>query len=84
MNKVIETIQKRSSTRGYTNEPLTNEELDILIHAGLQAPTAANKQEIHFTVLKGGDPILTELENEKTVSAAFRIRPIIFIMKPPP
>ncbi len=65
MNKVIETIQKRSSTRGYTNEPLTNEELDILIHAGLQAPTAANKQEIHFTVLKGGDPILTELENEK-------------------
>lgn len=65
MNQVIETIQKRSSTRGYTAETLTDEELDILIHAGLQAPTAANKQEIHFTVLKGSHPILAELEDEK-------------------
>ena len=45
MNKVIETIQERSSTRGYTAEPLTQEELNILLHAGLQAPTAANRQE---------------------------------------
>lgn len=65
MSNVIETIKKRSSTRGYTPEPLTDEELQTLIHAGLQAPTAANKQEIHFTVLKGDDPILAELEEEK-------------------
>ncbi len=65
MNKVIETIKERSSTRGYTAEPLTGEELDILLHAGLQAPTAANRQEIHFTVLSGSHPILQELEEEK-------------------
>lgn len=65
MNNVIETIKKRSSTRGYTAQPLTDAELQTLIHAGLQAPTAANKQEIHFTVLKGDNPILTELEDEK-------------------
>lgn len=65
MNKVIETINKRSSTRGYTAEPLTEEELDILLQAGLQAPTAANKQEIHFTVIPGGHPILQEIEEEK-------------------
>ncbi len=65
MSNVIETIKKRSSTRGYTPEPLTDEELQTLIHAGLQAPTAANKQEIHFTVLKGDNPILAELEEEK-------------------
>lgn len=65
MSNVIETIKKRSSTRGYTPEPLTDEELQTLIHAGLQAPTAANKQEIHFTVLKGDSPILAELEEEK-------------------
>lgn len=65
MSNVIETIGKRSSTRGYTPEPLTEEELNTLLHAGLQAPTAANKQEIHFTVLKGDNPILQELENEK-------------------
>ena len=59
------TIEKRSSTRGYTEEPLTETELNALLQAGLQAPTAANKQEIHFTVLKGSDPILKELEDEK-------------------
>lgn len=65
MNKVIETIRERSSTRGYTAEPLTEEELDILLQAGLQAPTAANKQELHFTVLPGGHPVLLEVEEEK-------------------
>ncbi len=65
MGNVIDAVKKRSSTRGYTNEPLTAAELDSLIHAGLQAPTAANKQEIHFTVLKGDNPILKELEDEK-------------------
>ena len=65
MSNVIEAIKERSSTRGYTSEPLTDAELQTLIHAGLQAPTAANKQEIHFTVLKGDNPILTELEEEK-------------------
>lgn len=65
MSDVIEIIKKRSSTRGYTDEPLTDAELNTLIHAGLQAPTAANKQEIHFTVLNGSNPILQELEEEK-------------------
>ncbi len=65
MSDVIEIIKKRSSTRGYTAQPLTDAELDALIHAGLQAPTAANKQEIHFTVLNGQNPILQELEEEK-------------------
>lgn len=53
MSNVIEAIKKRSSTRGYTAEALTDAQLQALLHAGLQAPTAANKQEIHFTVLKG-------------------------------
>lgn len=65
MNEVLQAIEKRSSTRGYTEEKLTKEELDSLILAGLQAPTAANKQEIHFTVVDGGSPILGELEELK-------------------
>lgn len=65
MQDVMEAIGKRSSTRGYTDEPLTEEELNALLKAGLQAPTAANRQEIHFTVLKGEHPVLKELEEEK-------------------
>lgn len=72
MNNIIEAIQKRSSTRGYTAEPLTDAELNTLIQSGLQAPTAANRQEIHFTVLKGDNSLLKELEDEKN-----RLREIV-------
>lgn len=60
-----ETIRKRSSTRGYTSQPLTAAELEAIIQAGLQAPTATNRQEIHFSVLPGYHPILAEIEAEK-------------------
>ena len=64
MKDVLKAIADRSSTRSYTGEALSEEELEILINAGLQAPTAANKQEIHFTVLKGDNPILSEIQEE--------------------
>lgn len=63
--QVTEAIQRRSSTRGYTAQALTAAELDALLQAGLQAPTATNRQEIHFTVLQGGHPVLKALEEEK-------------------
>lgn len=65
MSDVLKAIQERSSTRGYTEEKLTGEELDILLKAGLQAPTAANRQEIHISVVDGDNPILAEIEEEK-------------------
>ncbi len=65
MSSTLDTMKRRSSTRGYTKEPLTEAELEALLHAGLQAPTATNRQEIHFTVLKGDSPILKEIEEEK-------------------
>lgn len=65
MSTVFKAIAKRSSTRGYTDEPITDEELEKIIDAGLRAPTAANKQEIHFTVLNGDNPVLAGLEDEK-------------------
>ncbi len=65
MGTVIDTIAKRSSTRGYTTEELTKDQLNKLIDAGLQAPTGANKQELHFTVVKGSNPVLAEIEAEK-------------------
>lgn len=65
MATILDALKTRSSTRGYTKEPLTEEELNALLTAGLQAPTAANRQEIHFTVLNGDHPLLRELEEEK-------------------
>ncbi len=63
--KVSEAITKRSSTRGYTSESITEDEIGMIIDAGLKAPTATNRQEIFFTVVKGSNPVLKEIEDEK-------------------
>ena len=62
---VYEAIKKRFSTRGYTEEKLTEAELSQVIDAGLAAPTAANRQELHFTVIAGDNQVLQEIEDEK-------------------
>ena len=64
-NEVLTTIKERSSARAYSDEPITQEELDTIIRAGLMAPTAMNRQEVHFTVVKGDNPVLSELDEEK-------------------
>ena len=74
MNETLNTISRRSSIRAYKPEKLTKEELDILINAGLQAPTAANRQEIHFSVVDGENPLLAEIEEEKNAFRGLRPR----------
>ena len=64
-NQVLEAIKQRSSARAYSAEQLTESELNTIIQAGLMAPTATNRQEIHFTVVKGDNPVLAELDEEK-------------------
>lgn len=64
MKDALQAIKERSSIRAYKDEPLTKEELDVIIQAGLQAPTAANRQEVYFTVVDGKDPILAEIQAE--------------------
>lgn len=64
-NQVLSTIKQRSSARAYSTEQLTQSELDAILKAGLMAPTGMNRQEIHFTVIKGDNPVLAELDEEK-------------------
>ena len=83
MNEVLQAIEKRSSTRGYTDRKLTKEELDALICAGLQAPTAANRQEIHITVVDGSNPLLAEIEEQKNKDAEIENPPHNFYYEAP-
>lgn len=75
MNQVLDIIAKRSSIRAYTDEKLSEEQIQTLVTAGLQAPTARNKQEIHISVLDGKNPILTEIEAEKRTQLAANAAP---------
>ena len=83
MNDILSAIKKRSSTRGYTAEKLTNAELESLLKAGLQAPTAANRQEIHISVVDGGHPILAEIEAEKNAQMNIHTPPDNFYYSAP-
>lgn len=64
-NQVVEVMKKRSSARAFSDVQLTEDELNIILEAGLQAPTGTNRKEIHFSVVSGEHPILEELDEEK-------------------
>lgn len=52
MNEVLNVIKKRRSVRTYTKEQLSQENLDLIIEAGIYAPTACNEQPWHFTIIQ--------------------------------
>ncbi|UUV17491.1 nitroreductase [Fusobacteria bacterium ZRK30] len=52
MNKVIENIKSRRTTRKFTDTPVEREKLEIIIEAGMWAPSGNNKQSWHFTVVQ--------------------------------
>lgn len=62
MNEVMKTIKSRRSVRNYKPEQIRQEELDLIIEAGIYAPTAHNDQPWHFTVVQ--NPELLEYINE--------------------
>jgi nitroreductase len=49
---VLSAIRERRSIRRYTGEPVTEEQLNTILHAGLCAPTARNRRPFHFIVIQ--------------------------------
>lgn len=52
---VMEIIQKRRSIRSYTDRPVEEEKLQAVLEAGRLAPSAMNKQEWQFYVVRNKD-----------------------------
>ncbi len=50
-NEAYRNIVERTSVRLYTDEPLTAEQLEALVYAGMSAPTGVNKQPWEFMVV---------------------------------
>lgn len=63
-NQVLDAMQQRSSTRAYKNIPLTSEEIQALVNAALQAPTARNTQELFFSVADTKSALVQEMNAE--------------------
>ncbi len=51
----MEAINNRRSIRKFTKEEVSDEKIEKLLRAGMQAPSAANQQPWEFLVLKSSD-----------------------------
>ena len=51
MNDTLKTIFSRKSVRSYRNEPVSKEKLDMIVKAGMAAPTAVDKRPWEFIVV---------------------------------
>ena len=51
-NPAIKTIINNFGARNYSTEAVTKAELDLIIQAGIRAPSASNRQPWHFTVIQ--------------------------------
>ena len=47
----INNIMTRTSIRQYTDEPVSKENIETMLRAGMAAPTAVNRQPWHFVVI---------------------------------
>lgn len=60
---VLQSISNRRSHRSYKEDQLTEEVLSLIIKAGLEAPSARNRQPWHFSVVQNAD-LLQEIHVE--------------------
>ncbi len=51
MNDTLKTIFSRKSVRTYRNEPVAKEKLEMLVRAGMAAPTAVDKRPWEFIII---------------------------------
>jgi nitroreductase len=62
-NQVLQAISDRRSIRGYKASPVTKEQLDTVLKAALESPSARNAQPWHFSVVSNQD-IIREINAE--------------------
>ncbi|NLL52198.1 MAG: hypothetical protein GX248_05780 [Peptococcaceae bacterium] len=63
MNPTIETIMKRRGVKSYTDQQVSDSDLQIILEAGIAGPTGRNMQARHFTVVQNKE-LLKEINDE--------------------
>ncbi len=68
-NETIKTIHKRHSVRVFAKEPVTEQQINTLLQAANEAPSAHNKQSWRFVILRGEKALeLSHLVSQKAES----------------
>jgi nitroreductase len=61
-NAVIDQLLSAYSPRNFTSEPVTDQQLDLILKCGIKAPSARNNQPWRFTVVRD-EPSMKEIIN---------------------
>ena len=62
-NCVTNLILKTYSEKAFVSEPVTNQQLDIILKSGMKAPSARNMQPWKFTVIQD-EPTMKEISDK--------------------
>lgn len=65
-----EVLQRRRSIRKYTEEPVSKEDIDFLMHAAMSGPSACNKTPWEFYVITD-EAVLEKLRNASRYSKIY-------------
>lgn len=68
MNEVLKNMMTRRSIRSYTDRQISEEDLNTILSAAINAPSGMNLQTWHFTVITNAE-ILNRIN--KSIKAAF-------------
>ena len=69
-NEVLHTISKRRSHRAYQATQLTEKQLDLIIKAALESPSAVNRQPWHFSIVQ--DASFIQFIHDASASVALK------------
>ena len=74
-----EVIKKRRSTRKFTNDPVSREQIIRMLEAAIAAPNACNMQSWHFYVITD-KKVRAKLAEEKAVTDWATTAPVMFVV----
>ena len=79
MNNAIETLMTRTSIRSFTDKTVSADTVEMLLRAGMAAPTAVNLQPWHFVVVNDRAK-LDELGGNGRQSQMWKESPLVIVV----
>ena len=78
-NQIFENIMSRTSVRSYTDMPVEREKVEMMLRAGMAAPSACNKQPWHFVVINDRE-ILDQIPQFSPYASMVKQAPLAIVV----
>ena len=78
-NAIFDNIMARTSVRSYTSQAIEEEKIDMLLRAGMSAPSACNKQPWHFIAITNRE-ILDQIPTFSPYASMVKQAPLAIVV----